>query len=64
MEQPLFLHLILEGDQKFPLPARLVYDACQPFTARLDLSHGDVVISSWLFARDLLQAGLRVPSGG
>ncbi|OAH14385.1 SsgA family sporulation/cell division regulator [Streptomyces jeddahensis] len=56
----LFVKMILSSTEAVPLPARFVYDACQPYSVRLEFPHPDGDdVTRWVFARELLDAGLR-----
>ena len=56
------LRLVLGGDRGLLVPAVLDYDVAEPFaiTATFRTADGDV---TWMFARELLAAGLEHPSG-
>lgn len=56
------LRLVLDGTADVLVPGTLGYDSASPFavTAVFHTREGDVV---WVFARDLLEDGLRAPAG-
>jgi hypothetical protein len=56
------LRLVLGGDRTLVVPATLGYDPVEPYavTALFRTSDGDV---TWIFGRDLLEDGLRMPVG-
>lgn len=58
----LTLRLVLDTDPDVLVPATLAYDSGAPFavTAVFHTGEGDV---TWVFARDLLEDGLRAPAG-
>ncbi len=55
-------HLLVEGEAHTVVPAELTYDPADPFAVRASFENGaDTVV--WVFARDLLTAGLVVEIG-
>ncbi len=56
------LRLVLGGDRTATVAVTLGYVSDQPFTVRAQFhtSEGDIV---WVFGRDLLEEGLRAPTG-
>jgi hypothetical protein len=63
VEQRLPVELRLNAHETLPLLGRLVYDPRAPFTALLDFPECSDSTSPWAFSRDLLQGGLRLPTG-
>ncbi|PWI19379.1 SsgA family sporulation/cell division regulator [Streptomyces sp. Act143] len=63
VEQRLLLELVLRSGEKLPLPARLTYDRNDPLAARLDFPEHADSIREWVFARNLLAAGMHALMG-
>ncbi|MFG3205175.1 SsgA family sporulation/cell division regulator [Streptomyces sp. NPDC048192] len=57
------IHLVVSATQALPVAVRFTYDAADPLAVRMDFTDGADVLAPWLFARDLLYAGLRGLSG-
>ncbi|MET9483333.1 SsgA family sporulation/cell division regulator [Streptomyces sp. NPDC006638] len=66
VEQPAKARLITDAAQHKTVPVTLLYDGADPLAMRIvfppevSLDRSEVV---WAFARDLLETGLRLPSG-
>jgi hypothetical protein len=56
------LQLVVPGDASLPVPARLAYDARDPYAVRATFLAGDDAVE-WVFARDLLASGVDRPVG-
>ncbi|MEU1460937.1 SsgA family sporulation/cell division regulator [Streptomyces sp. NPDC005727] len=57
------IHLVLSEAEALRLEVRFSYDPADPLAVRMDFREGPENAAPWLFSRDLLDAGLRVPSG-
>ncbi|MEV6118722.1 SsgA family sporulation/cell division regulator [Streptomyces sp. NPDC052109] len=57
------IHLIVSATQALPVEVRFSYDAADPFAVRMDFTGCAGVAAPWVFARDLLYAGLQELSG-
>ncbi|MER6032778.1 MULTISPECIES: SsgA family sporulation/cell division regulator [unclassified Streptomyces] len=55
--------LVLSDAEALRLEVRFSYESADPFAVRMDFRDGPDTVAPWLFSRDLLDAGLRVPSG-
>lgn len=59
-----FVNLVLSPNESVPLPARFVYDKRHPFSVTLEFPQPDSDgVTRWVFARELLEQGLRHPAG-
>src|SRR5215207_1726468 len=56
------LQLVVPGDAMLPVPAHLTYDTCDPYAVRATFLAGEDSVE-WVFARDLLAAGMEQPTG-
>lgn len=54
---------LVAGDERYPVRAQLTYCSDQPFSLGLTLSLGDADPVEWVFSRDLLLQGVRLPAG-
>ncbi|MGW5330380.1 SsgA family sporulation/cell division regulator [Streptomyces sp. NPDC004014] len=59
----LSIELVISDVEALRLEVRFSYDSADPFAVRLDFSGNPEGAAPWLFSRDLLYAGLGVPSG-
>lgn len=59
----LALHLVSGEGHVLPLTAELHYDVADPIAVTALFTTGDEAPVRWVFARDLLEAGLDQPSG-
>jgi hypothetical protein len=57
----LVVQLIVPGEGAIPLVVTLRYDAFEPYAIHATFLTGEVV--SWVFARDLVSAGIEAPAG-
>lgn len=66
LEQPARARLITGEERELPVPAKLRYASTDPLTVHLDFP-GEVSLdgrgATWIFARSLLETGLRGPAG-
>ncbi|MCL8011645.1 SsgA family sporulation/cell division regulator [Streptomyces sp. AS02] len=66
LEQPARARLITGEERELPVPAKLRYASTDPLAVHLDFP-GEVSLdgqgATWIFARSLLEAGLRGPAG-
>ncbi|AZQ39564.1 SsgA family sporulation/cell division regulator [Streptomyces cyaneochromogenes] len=66
LEQPARARLITGEERELPVPAKLRYASTDPLAVCLDFP-GEVSLdgqgATWIFARSLLEAGLRGPAG-
>ncbi|MGW6908854.1 MULTISPECIES: SsgA family sporulation/cell division regulator [unclassified Streptomyces] len=66
LEQPASARLITGEERELPVPAKLRYASTDPLAVHLDFP-GEVSLdgqgATWIFARGLLEAGLREPAG-
>lgn len=66
LEQPARARLVTAEEQELSVPATLRYSSADPLAVHIDfpsevcLADGD---ATWIFARSLLDAGLRGPAG-
>lgn len=63
VSHPLALHLLSCCDLPLPLAAELRYDATDPIAVTALFDSGEAEPVRWVFARDLLEAGLDQRSG-
>lgn len=56
------LQLVVPGAAMLPVPARLAYDASDPYAVRATFLAGDDAVE-WVFARELLASGSVQPIG-
>jgi Streptomyces sporulation and cell division protein, SsgA len=56
------LQLVVPGDTLLPVPAHLAYDTSDPYAVRATFLAGEDSVE-WVFARDLLAAGVNRPVG-
>ncbi|MEU7180331.1 SsgA family sporulation/cell division regulator [Streptomyces celluloflavus] len=66
IDQAVHARLIATAPQSRMIPAALRYDRTDPFAVRVvfpPIASLDGAEAEWSFARDLLEAGLREPSG-
>ncbi|MEV4558437.1 SsgA family sporulation/cell division regulator [Kitasatospora sp. NPDC049285] len=59
----LVMELLLSPEEFFPLPARLVYSADDPYALHVSFHVDSAQPVGWFFARDLLVQGLLRPTG-
>ncbi|MEU2421163.1 SsgA family sporulation/cell division regulator [Streptomyces sp. NPDC007851] len=59
----LTIALVISDMEALRLQVRFSYDSADPLAVRLDLPGGPEAAAPWLFSRDLLYTGLRVPAG-
>ena len=57
------LRLVVGGGATLPVPARMRYDARDPYAVHVTFQTGEEEGVDWVFARDLLSEGLRAPAG-
>ncbi|MFF2200620.1 SsgA family sporulation/cell division regulator [Streptomyces sp. NPDC058145] len=57
------IDLVISEGEAVRVEVRFSYDPADPFAVRMDFRDGPETIAPWLFSRDLLDAGLRAPSG-
>jgi Streptomyces sporulation and cell division protein, SsgA len=57
------IHLVVGTTEALPVTVRFTYDAADPLAVRMDFTGCADVLGPWVFARDLLYAGLRGSSG-
>ncbi|MBQ0953864.1 SsgA family sporulation/cell division regulator [Streptomyces sp. RK76] len=57
------LRLILSSESSLPVRASLRYDTADPYAVRAVFHTGDEDTVEWVFAREVLTAGLHVPAG-
>jgi hypothetical protein len=62
VEAAVQLRLVVADADAVPLPVTLRYSATDPYAVRAVFS-GDGMEVEWVFARDLLRAGLSTPTG-
>lgn len=66
LEQPASARLITGEERELPVPAKLRYASTDPLAVHLDFP-GEVSLdgqgATWIFARGLLETGLREPVG-
>ncbi|MFG2549273.1 SsgA family sporulation/cell division regulator [Streptomyces sp. NPDC048581] len=66
LEQPASARLITGEERELPVPAKLRYASTDPLAVHLDFP-GEVSLdgqgATWIFARGLLETGLREPAG-
>lgn len=56
------LQLVVPGDTLLPVPAHLAYDTSDPYAVRATFLAGEDSVE-WVFARELLAAGVDQPVG-
>ena len=59
----LVIHVVISETEGIPARVRLSYGPTEPLTVRLDFCDSPANAPPWMLSRDLLCAGLRVPSG-
>ena len=59
---PIVLYAV-EAGGRIPVPSRLTYLRSDPYTVRLQCHVGSAAAVTWIFARDLLAAGLAGRAG-
>ncbi|MEU3735427.1 SsgA family sporulation/cell division regulator [Streptomyces sp. NPDC033538] len=59
----LHLRLILSSESSLPVRASLRYDTADPYAVRTVFYDGAKETVEWVFARELLTAGLHLPAG-
>ncbi|MER6565125.1 SsgA family sporulation/cell division regulator [Streptomyces sp. NPDC001093] len=57
------IHLVVSATQALPVEVLFTYDAADPLAVRMDFTGCADALAPWVFARDLLHAGLHGPSG-
>ncbi|MEU3901676.1 SsgA family sporulation/cell division regulator [Streptomyces sp. NPDC045251] len=59
----LHLRLIVSSESSLPVRASLRYDTADPYAVHADFHTGAEDTVEWVFARELLTAGLHIPAG-
>ena len=54
---------LIVGEDRYPVSAQLTYCSDEPFSLGLSLVLGDADPVDWMFSRDLLLQGVRLPAG-
>ncbi|MER6736496.1 SsgA family sporulation/cell division regulator [Streptomyces puniciscabiei] len=57
------IHLVVSATKALPVEVRFTYDAADPLAVRMDFTGCADALAPWVFARDLLHAGLHGPTG-
>ncbi|MFF1443104.1 SsgA family sporulation/cell division regulator [Streptomyces sp. NPDC058295] len=63
LRRTLSIRVLLSADEAVRLRVCFVHDPADPLVVRMEFPGSPEDIVPWMFSRDLLYAGLRVPSG-